>query len=216
MKEPLAPVPFPVTRPLYMGFCLDAHLTSKCHVKVWPARPLLASSGSVLQGHSCFTHSSFNPQQCSQWVPGVTQPGNGGQEVTDYIATLLCATSWAPPTCPVSRWHQPQLPRALLAGAKLGMQGRGRRWRGSRVWAWDSREGAGRGLRAGKVKAGVTSSPGSRISLQVEQGQRGSGRAPRSGLRSGWQTGGCGDEAAPGVTGQATTLGKGGAQEWRR
>lgn len=122
--------------------------------------------------------------------------------MTDYIATLLCATSRAPPTCPVSRWHQPQLPRALLAGARLGMQGRGRRWRGSRVWAWDSREGAGRGLRAGKVKVGVTSSPGSRISVQVEQGQRGSGRAPKSGLRSGWQTGGCGDGAAPGVTGQ--------------
>lgn len=45
--------------------------------------------------------------------------------MTDCLATLLGATSQAPATCPVSRWHQPQLPRALLAGARLGMLGRG-------------------------------------------------------------------------------------------
>lgn len=149
-------------------------------LRFWPASPLLASSGGVYQGHSCFTHSSFNPQQCSQWVPGVTQPGDRDQEVTDYIATLLCATSQAPPTYPVSRWHQPQLPRALLTGARLGVQGRGRRWRGSRVWG---QQGGGREGTEGWEGEGRCDqcSPGSRISLQVEQGERGSGWAPGEG-----------------------------------
>lgn len=170
--------------------------------------------------------SSFNPQhraprhlalslvhnevikqrgEVGSWSCSQEMEGLGG----DCPATLLGATSQAPPTCPVSRWHEPQPHRALLQESGWRSCGGARK---CRVWGWASRrqgapqerwEAEGSPLALGPTLEGVQ--------------ERGSGRAleeARHEVRMpGWGSGG---GAAPGVAGQAVVLGKQGGGEWER